>query len=216
MEELSSSRAEPSRTIHHGDALVWLADQKGCPNIITGIPDINEVNLELADYLAFFDRAAGLIFDRLDPNGYGIFLQTDRKINKTWISKSARLITLGERHGFKLCWHKIILNREAGATDLFRPTYSHMLCFSVHGTSGAATPDVIPVSPRSYNNASPLAAVVQAVTFVKRYTKAEKIIIDPFVGQGTIVAVANHYGLNAVGIDINPDQVALARVASAY
>jgi hypothetical protein len=201
------------RTIVCQDALVWLKDQSApLPNVLTGIPDINELNPEV-DYTTFFEHAAGLIFDRMADDGYAIFIQTDRKVNRTWISKSTMLINLGTLRGFKLCWHKIVLNRNVGQRDLFRPTYSHMLCFSKTGTSGAATPDVLPVSQRIYNNASPVEAVIHAVEFIKRYTKTAHVIIDPFVGQGTVPAIANRYHFQTIGIDIDPSQVEKAQSA---
>jgi hypothetical protein len=211
--ELTSAPSSGSRTILCQDALEWLVTCQPLDNVITGIPDINEVSLGVTDYLAFFERAAHLILDKLHPDGYAIFMQTDRKINKSWISKSAILTNIAHGKGLKLVWHKIVLNRNVGKVDLFRPTYSHLLCFSKNGSSGAATPDVLPVSKRLYNNASPINAVVHAVNFIKRYTGTGNVIIDPFVGQGTIPVVANQMGFNVIGIDIDPAQVQKAQTA---
>lgn len=206
----------PPRVILCQDALTWLAGLTApLPNVVTGIPDINELAPEV-DYLAFFTQAAGLIFDRMAAEGYAIFCQTDRKINRSWVSKSTLLINLATARGFKLCWHKIVLNRDVGATDLFRPTYSHMLCFTKLGTSGAATPDVIPVSRRIYNNATPVAAVVRAVEFLQRYTRTGHVIVDPFVGQGTVPAVAAWYNFQTIGVDIDPVQAEKARTAEIH
>jgi hypothetical protein len=37
------------------------------------------------------------------------------------------------------------------------------------------------------------------------------IVLDPFVGSGTTIAVADRLGLTGIGIEINPDYVAMAR-----
>ena len=198
------------------DALEWLTQQSlgGIDNIVTGIPDAFELKEnETEEYTDFFKTAAQLIFTRVAEDGYAIFIQTDRKKNKTWISKSTILITTANALGFKLVWHKIILNRDLGATDLFRPTYAHMLCFSKTGTSGAATPDVLAVSTRIYANATPIDAVIHAVDFIKKYSKKQNEIVDPFMGRGTVAVVANKYGFDVRGVDNNAEQVKKAIIA---
>jgi len=198
-----------SRKIIVADSMKWLALQKSqsIPNVITGICDMDEIGLtDINKYLDFFNRIAQLIFEKTNPNGYAIFIQTDRKIERSWIDKSLLLSTIAQKNGFKMVWHKIVLHRDVDATDLHRPGYAHMVCYTKNGTSGAATPDIIPVSQRLYKNGTPVEAAVRAIEFVKRYTKSEPCVVDPFVGQGTIVAIANAYGLNAIGIDIDSQQ----------
>lgn len=205
-----------SRQIIVANSLHWLATQsdQSIPNTITGICDMDEVTemkQDINKYVEFFCKIADLIFKKQNPNGYAIFIQTDRKYNREWIDKSNLLTTIAYQNGFKLVWHKIVLRREADRVDLHRPGYSHMLCYTVNGTSGAATPDVLPVSKKLYENATPLDAAVSAVEFVKRYNTKNPTIVDPFVGQGTIVAVANYYGIDAIGIDIDSKQAERAK-----
>lgn len=201
-----------SRKIITADSLEWLSTQKdgSIPNVITGICDLDEIDMDVNEYIKFFNKIGTLIFQKLNPAGYAIFIQTDRKYQREWIDKSYMLTDLAYKHGYKMVWHKIVLHRDVDKTDLHRPCYAHMLCYTKTGTSGAATPDVIPVSGRLYKNGTPIEAAVRAVEFVKRYTKAGPYILDPFVGQGTIPAVANAFGLNAVGIDIDATQAAKA------
>lgn len=194
------------RKIIVADSLKWLATQKELPNVITGICDLDETTMDFNNYIKFFNKIAELIFKKLSKDGYAIFTQTDRKYNKEWIDKSYILTKCAYKYGLKLVWHKIILNRAVGGTDLFRPTYSHILCYTYNGTSGAATPDVLNISERSYKNGTPLAAAELCIDFIKKYNKKNTDIIDPFVGQGTIVALANKMGLNAIGIDIDSEQ----------
>jgi DNA modification methylase len=194
------------RQIIVADSLVWLKKQKSIHNVITGICDLDETNMDMTQYLVFFKQIAHLIFSKLSKNGYAIFTQTDRKYNKEWIDKSAILTECAHKCGLKLIWHKIILNRKVGAIDLYRPTYSHMLCYSYNGTTGAAFADVIEISERLYKNATPIKAAKLALEFVKKYNKESTDILDPFVGHGTIVALAESMNMNSIGIDIDPEQ----------
>jgi DNA modification methylase len=36
-------------------------------------------------------------------------------------------------------------------------------------------------------------------------------VLDPFVGSGTVIAVAQQHGRSGVGIDLNPEYLELAR-----
>lgn len=197
-----------SRQIICEDALKWLRTVPiaSIPNVVTGICDMDEIGLDLAEYEKFFGTVANLIFQRMDPHGYAIFIQTDRKYQRAWLDKSHALSSIAYNNGFKMIWHKIVLHREVDSTDLHRPTYAHMVCYSKEGSTGAATPDVIPVSKRIYKNGTPFEAAKRAVDFVRINNKKNPLIVDPFVGQGTIPAIANKMGLDAIGIDIDPQQ----------
>lgn len=201
-----------SREIIVADAVKWLEEQTACsiPNVVTGICDMDEIGATLPEYLRFFKQVANLIFSRMNPGGYAVFIQTDRKYQREWIDKSALLSECARENGFKMVWHKIQLLREVDGTDLYRPTYSHMLCYTVNGTSGAAFPDVLPVSRRLYKNGTPIEAARRSLLFIKQYNKKSTKVVDPFVGRGTIPAIANALGMDAVGIDIDPSQVAIA------
>ena len=113
------------------DALKWLAKQKdhSLDNIVTGIPDLDEVNKPHQAYLNFFEKATKLIFQKAKPTSYVIFMVTDRKYQKTWIDKSFLIQTVANQQEIPLRWHKIILLRPVGSTHIQRPTYQHYLCF---------------------------------------------------------------------------------------
>ncbi|MHB1952418.1 MAG: hypothetical protein ACYCOU_01615 [Sulfobacillus sp.] len=200
------------RTIICADAMDWLRRQRdqSIGNVITGICDLDEMpgQTSLEDYRRFFFEIAKLIMKKVRPENYAIFIQTDRKYQGTWVDKSHWLNQCAESVASELKWHRICLTRDVGSTDLHRPTFSHMMCFSRVGRPGAAFPDVLPVGhKRLYKNATSLVAADYAVRFVKENAR-DPTIIDPFCGRGTIPAVANAYGCPAVGIDIDPDQCA--------
>lgn len=196
-----------ARTIIHDDCLNWIKTQEVLQNVVTGICDQSETTMNIDEYLVFFNDVADEIFKKLAPKGYAIFIQTDRKYNKQVLSKAFMLMTIAYEHNVKLIWHKIVMHRPG--TDLHRPSYAHMLCFSKSGTTGAATPDVIQPSKRVYKNGTPINAAIVALEFIKKYSDSN-VVIDLFVGRGTIVAIANKMGLSAIGIDIDKEQVEAA------
>lgn len=206
-----------SREIIKQDALVWLRQQpnQSVDNFVTGICDLDETDEpgNMGKYLNFFREVTQLVLSKLHPDGYAVFIQTDRKYQRQWIDKSHIIskIARGFDVPLKMVWHKIVLHRGVNRTDLHRPTYAHMLCYSRNGTTGEATPDVLPVSTKLYKNGTPVGAAESAIKFIKRYSKSGKTVVDPFVGQGTIPAIANYHGLNAIGIDIDAKQVDIAR-----
>ena len=47
--------------------------------------------------------------------------------------------------------------------------------------------------------------------FVRSFCPPEGVVIDPFAGSGTTLAVAKMHGRNAIGIDVRESQIALMR-----
>lgn len=194
------------------DALVWLkAQQSGSlTNIVTGIPDLEEVDMTASKYLDFFEKSVDLIFEKVHPSSYVIFMVTDRKHQKVWLDKSFLISQGAHKHRVPLRWHKIILLRPVGSTHIQRPTYQHFMCFSRDSGPGEATPDLLMCGKKSYKNASCPVATAHAISFLKRYA-AEKSVIDPFVGRGTVLEIAQKEGFTGIGIDLDPRQCSAAR-----
>lgn len=202
-----------SRTIIVADALKWLQTKTSgsLPNVVTGLCDLDETDMTLEQYLVFFEKVAHLIFEKLHSKGYAIFIQTDRKYEGRTIDKSHMLTSIADSMGCRLVWHKIVLHREVDHTDLHRPTYAHMLCYSYDGKPGSAFPDVLPVGRKLYKNGTPMNAAYAALEYIQRTNKVNHAIVDPFVGQGTIPAIANQLGMDAIGVDIDPQQADKAK-----
>jgi hypothetical protein len=194
------------------DALVWLKGQKSnsLTNIVTGIPDLEEVGMTSSKYLEFFGRSVDLIFEKVHPSSYVIFMVTDRKHQKTWIDKSFLISQAAHKHQVPLRWHKIILLRPVGSTHIQRPTYQHLMCFSRESGPGEATPDLMMCGKKVYKNASCPLATAYAINFLKRYS-VFKSVIDPFVGRGTVLEIAQKAGFTGIGVDLDPKQCSAAR-----
>jgi hypothetical protein len=196
------------------DSKCWLQSKpdQSINNIITGLPDMNELgdDYNKDKYIQFFDEISSLIFNKIKPQGYAIFIQTDRKNNGELIDKSYHLTKSAYKCGMKLLWHKIVCNRDAGKIDIFRPSYSHFLCYTKSGSVGKAFQDVYPKGTKIYNNATPQNVSESAADFVSNKLKQKVVVgydvVDPFVGRGTIGIDCVKKGLSFLGIDIDKSQ----------
>jgi len=208
--------------------LLKMTQDASIPTVVTGLPDMQELSIsDIGTYLTWFKKAANLIFQKTRPDGYVIFIQTDRKVGGEWIDKSYWLTDCAYNNNWRLMWHKLCLNRPVGSANLHRPTYSHILCYSVNGRPGNGLADAISTkaSDRLYDNATPMVALELVMSFLegkiprsKKYSSQDVIhpnrsgyqIVDPFVGQGSVVYMALLHNYSAFGIDIDPNQIALA------
>jgi hypothetical protein len=198
----------PSRKVFCQDALQWLVKNKEITCIITSVPEMDELKLDIKEYESFFRNAAKLIFEAITDDGYAIFLQTDRK-HHGWIDKGFWITDEAMKLGFHTVWKKIALTRDVGKADLFRPTYSNMLCFTRKGKVGKVLPDVITAGEKTYTHAFGIEAVTLCVQYAK--DQGIKTIVDPFCGSGTTLAVANQMGLDAIGVEIDKKYCEMSR-----
>lgn len=204
----SAARERTMREVICADALPWLEGRRAVGAVVTGLPDAAEIGWPVERYLPWFRNAARLAMLAATPAAPAVFCQTDRKADGQWHSKAALLFQASGEAGLRCLWHKIVLRRATGATDLHRPGYSHVIAFSREGRPGAATPDVLGVGKTVYSNGMPLNVALAAVRFA---AQSSDTICDPFCGRGTTLAVAEALGLRAVGVDIDPAQCAAAR-----
>lgn len=203
---------KPKRVIYCRDAMAWLRRQGGLECVVTSLPEMAEGPWKrVEDYRAFFTEAAELCFSAVADTGYVVFLQTDRKRNG-WLDKSYWLSAAGEAAGMRLLWHKVALRVAVGKTDLYRPGWSHMLCFSRAGRIGVPFADVIERGEVTYADAFGQTAVRAVLEWLGR--QGVRKVVDPFVGSGTVVAMANALGMDAVGVDNDKKQCEQARALS--
>ena len=194
------------KTIICQDAKKYLESQESIPSVITSLPDMEEVNMELDDWKIWFEEMVRLILLKLQPHQYAIFYQTDRKHKGRYIDKSYLCNNAAHDSGVDMIFHKIVMKSNPKNISLFRPNYTHLLCYSKGGTPQKATPDfidedVIEKGEMAYKNAMGLQACQFAVNFVKPVTDT---ILDPFCGMGSVLRIANDSGLRAIGVDIDP------------
>lgn len=198
-----------NRQVYCADAREWMAGRPPVGGVVTSLPDADETGYSIEQWKSWFVECAGLCMDLANPDSATVFYQTDRKVDGYWLSKTELLFDAQKMHaGMRLLWHKIVLRRDIGKKDLYRPGYTHMLAFSRKARTGAVTSDVFDRGVMVYPNGMGLRAAELAVRFVGRNTTT---ICDPFCGRGTVLAVANALGLDAIGVDIDPDQAECAR-----
>jgi hypothetical protein len=206
----------PTREVHRGDAIPWLEQIQLGPEhaVVTSLPDASELaELGFEGWRRWFVETASLVCERVHDDAVAIFYQTDIKHDGRWIDK-AHLIQLGaERAGAHCLWHKIVCRKEPGTTTFGRPAYGHWLALSrgLRLSPAASSPDVLPeLGEMTWSRAMPMTAAVASCVFLQRHTGC-RVVVDPFCGRGTVLAVANLHGLDAIGVEISNKRVKKAR-----
>ena len=206
----------PRREVHHAEALAWLRARgrlDGC-SVVTSLPDVAEMaGMSLDAWTRWFVDAAGAVLDAVPRDGVAIFFQSDVKRAGRWIDKGALVQRAADAADVPLLFHKIVCRKPAGSVTFGRASYAHLVAFSrgVRPRPERATADVLPdggFQPAA--KAMGVTACLEACRFVVRETPT-RTIVDPFCGYGTVLAVANAIGLDAVGVDVSSRMARRAR-----
>lgn len=207
----------PTRIVHHGDGVAWL-ESAALPAdhaIVTSLPDVSEVpRLGYDGWRRWFIDTTALACRRIADDAVAIFFQTDVKRDGLWIDKGF-LVQLGaEAAGSHLLWHKIVCRAPAGTTTFGRPAYAHLLCFSrtLRLAPVQSSADVLPrLGEMPWARAMGTEACEATCRFLLAHT-ACRAVVDPCCGLGTMLAVANDQGMDAVGVELSAKRAARARV----
>jgi hypothetical protein len=195
-----------SRHVHHHEALAWLAANPAPPgaSVVTSLPDASELpTLGFDAWRDWFASAVRAVLEWVPPDGVAIFFQTDVLHQGTWVDKGYLVLAAAEASGHHLVWHKIVCRTAPGSVRPGRVGFSHLLCLSRgrHPAFRSALPDVLPGAGKEVSQKAMGAhACVLACRFVLEATPA-RLVVDPFCGRGTVLAVANALGLDAIGVD---------------
>lgn len=206
----------PTRRVIQAEALAWLAENPAEPgaSVITSMPDVSELaGHDHAAWRAWFTGAARAILAWVPPPGVAIFFQSDVRHLGAWVDKGYLVQRAAEDVGATLVWHKIVCRHPPGTISHGRPTYSHMLCFSpVPRSSGRHPgPDVIAdAGAMTWSRAMGLAACRVACRFLREETETT-LVVDPFCGRGSALAVANAMGFDALGVELSAKRCRAAR-----
>ena len=83
------SRTAPTRVVHHGDGVAWLAAATLPADhaIVTSLPDVSEVPLDINAWQTWFVDTVALCCREIADDAVAVFFQTDIKRDGRWIDK---------------------------------------------------------------------------------------------------------------------------------
>ncbi len=197
----------PLRTIITGDAIEWLQKepvQAPGRSFVASLPDFSEFPaLSLEGWQTWFTQTAELILSRAAPDGFSIFFQTDIKHDGIWIDKAYLIQKAAEKQNNRLLFHKVFCRAPAGQTTFGKPAYSHLLAFSRDRRleMDDSTADVIPsLGQKTWPRGMGFQASQAVVNFLRTQTP-DHTIVNPFCGEGGLLALAEQYGIHSIGIE---------------
>lgn len=198
-------------------------------SLMCGIPDIDDISFLSKTYFnqpdqrirnnaykKWFIDCVELIFNKLNDGEYAIFSQTDSKIINPnsemigWNDKSVWIALANEKCNCNcnLMWHKISTsldeNNIIGGYQ-YRTCYTHLICYGKNVSYNAGlfmTPDIIDRGEMIWNKSIGIESCILCMCFLK-YVAKTSCVVNPFSGYGTILAVANYFGLKSIGIEIS-------------
>jgi hypothetical protein len=208
--------AGPARTVHCEDALAWLARTALSPDaaVVASLPDHSELSgLGVDAWARWFQDVSARLCAAVADDAVAVFYQTDVKHDGRWIDKAYLVQRGAETARSALLWHKVVCRVPAGIVTYGRPAYAHLLCFSrgLRLAPGQSSPDVLPgLGHMTWARAMGRAACDAVADFLLAHTRC-RTVVDPFCGLGTMLAVANARGLDAVGVERSPKRAERAR-----
>jgi hypothetical protein len=220
---------EPARTVVQAEALAWLAANAATPgtHVVTSMPDVSEFLSETPNassrfeaWRAWFGDAAEALLRWTPPDASAVFFQSDVRHAGAWVDKAYLVQRAAERTGHVLAWHKIVCRSAPDTLHDGRAQYAHLLAFArperlAAGSTalGFEAPDVLADGGRkSFTRAMGERAAWLAGRYVAAWPRAT-CVVDPFCGQGIVLAVANALGLDAIGVDWDTARCRVARKA---
>jgi hypothetical protein len=216
------SPAEPAREVHCAEAIAWMQARGQIPGAcaVTSLPDVSEVGLALPAWRTWFLAAVRMVIDAVPEQSAALFFQSDILRDGRWIDKGALVTRAAEDAGAELLFHKIVARRPPGLLTGGRPGFTHLIAVSrgFRCREPIPIPDIIVDPGRlTWVRAMGVGAAARAVRFARDQVRAT-VIFDPFCGVGTVLAVANTLGMEAVGVELSRkrcEQARLLRVPAA-
>lgn len=181
---------------------------------VSSLPDVSEFpSYSLTQWKNWFIEVASLIISKTPDDGVTIFYQSDIKHEGLWVDKAYLCQKASENLGHELLWHKVACRITPGLVSFGRPAYSHILCFSKSRTldPGKSTPDVLSdLGEKTWPRGMGLNASLMIAKFIKEEIGSD-LVVNPFCGEGSMLAAANAYDLAAIGIERSPKRAQKAQ-----
>lgn len=181
----------PGREVLVENGLAWLATTQERGAIVTALA-VGEPVEKWEDWLG------QVVVCGCNVGRPAIFYLEDWRTRGYVISSAERALHVA-RHvaGVPLVWHGIA-RKKAG--------FAHLLAFGIG--LPPEPPRVLEDGNAIEEDGPGLVAVRAMVELAKRHAS---LVIDPFCGAGTILAVAEALGLRSIGVEVNQDLAARAR-----
>jgi len=214
----ASDSPAPSRRVVQADALSFMDEHPLADgaSVITSLPDMSEFpELDAAAWRAWFIEAARRVIRWAPPRGVAIFYQSDVRHQGVWIDKGYLVLRAAEEERASLVWHKIVCRSPVGTATFGRATYSHLICVAhePRPTERRPSPDVLPsAGAAAWSRGMGTEACAVACRYVKDEVGAT-LVVNPFCGRGTVLAVANALGLDSLGVEKSGKRCRAARAA---
>ena len=181
--------------------------------MVTSLPDVSELPLlDDAGWRAWFVDAARRVIRWTAATGVAVFFQSDVRRRGVWIDKGHLVARAADDEGAVLLWHVIVCRQPPGTVSFGRPGYGHMICVAPRAIPARPPgPDVLADGgATTWSKGIGLEACRLACRFV-RDEIGSRVVVDPFCGRGTVPAVANALGLDAIGVEIAQKRCRAAR-----
>lgn len=199
--------------------------------IFTSLPDAAEVHdfaPTLERWQAWFTEAVKCVLRALQPEAFAVFYQTDVRVQGLGqISKAYLVLRAAEEvEDVALLWHKVVHFGTVDIPSHSSVSFTNLLCFRrrseappCNGGAGALSaaantvldfgstiPDVVARGPKPHQlkNAARCMGtntVLAVLKWVRRRFPHIQTVVDPFCGAGTVLAIGNVLGLQAIGVD---------------
>ena len=200
----------------HGEALAWLDANPAAPgtSVITSLPDVSELSeLSFEGWRTWFETSVARILRWLPEDGVAIFFQSDIRREGVWVDKGELVARGAAAESAVLVWHKIVCRLAPDTPTFGRASYAHLVCYakSPRPMPKRASPDVLSDGgAKAWSRAMGVNACVVACRYLLDET-ATRLVVDPFCGHGTALAVANSMGLDALGVELGARRCRAAR-----
>jgi hypothetical protein len=213
-----SQRADEHARAHDCERIIWHADstqalQPAAPahahlaarrvSVVVSLPDVSETGQSLPAWQQFFVDAAALCAASTSPDGLFIALQSDIRVDGWWVDKSALVLRGLERTSLRLVARKVLCRKPPGTSSSSRASFSHALVFAHRPLQ---LPDILPdvivaTGEPTWKRGMGAHTTLRMLEFVRRHAPACDSILDPFCGEGLVLAQAQQMGFHAYGIE---------------
>lgn len=195
-----------------GKAETFLHNERTVNLVLTSPPDLSETSYGTWEELfRLYEKTLSQCAAVLSPIGMIAIVITDRKWKGTLVRKHEKVTRILEQSGMALFLHKILVRRKG--VDLYRPSFSHVLCFRRGGRNSVCHrrvkryaafqkdvwgPYEKPEGLRLHRNSfHPLPIK----WLIERFSNPGDIVLDPFCGTGLTLRVAICLGRKATGYE---------------